>query len=90
MQRLKGTVNHNGQNETRIEENYPLYAKIEEAAVPKGQSREPTLTIRMPTKNDCAIAYPSIIGKILEVSYELQIFIKHDAWNAWGKGKVVS
>ena len=33
---------------------------------------------------------PSIIGKLVDVRHELQIFVKHDAWNAWGKGKVVT
>ena len=32
---------------------------------------------------------PTIQGEIVSIFYELQIFVKHDAWNEWGKGKVV-
>ena len=33
---------------------------------------------------------PSINGRLISITHELQIFVKHDAWNEWGKGKVVS
>lgn len=32
---------------------------------------------------------PSILGKLIEINYELHVFVKHDAWNEWGRGKLV-
>ena len=32
----------------------------------------------------------SVTGKLIEVSYTLKCFVKHDAWNEFGEGNVVS
>lgn len=33
---------------------------------------------------------PSVHGKLIDINYMLEIYIKHDAWNEWGKGKLVT
>ena len=32
----------------------------------------------------------SVAGKLLRVDYVLKVFVKHDSWNEFGEGKVVS
>lgn len=32
----------------------------------------------------------SVSGKLIHVAYTLKAFVKHDAWNEYGEGKVVS
>ena len=31
----------------------------------------------------------SVKGKLIEVAYQLVVFVKHDAWNEWGEGRSV-
>lgn len=30
---------------------------------------------------------PSFNGTLITVTYGLEVFVKHDVWNEWGKGK---
>jgi hypothetical protein len=32
----------------------------------------------------------SLQGKLITVNYVLKVFVKHEAWNEFGEGKVVS
>ena len=32
----------------------------------------------------------SVAGKMIHIAYTLKVFVKHDAWNELGEGKVVS
>lgn len=32
----------------------------------------------------------SLSGKLITVNYVLKVFVKHEAWNEFGEGKVVS
>ena len=32
----------------------------------------------------------SVSGKLIHIAYTLKCFVKHDAWNEYGEGKVVS
>lgn len=32
----------------------------------------------------------SFTGKLVRIEYTLEILVKHDAWNSWGEGKLIS
>ena len=32
----------------------------------------------------------SVTGKLVSITYTLKVFVKHDSWNEFGEGKVVS
>ena len=57
----------------------------ESAKVAKNLFRSVLIDIKMPITE-----YPSIVGKLVFVKYELQLRVKHDVWNSWGEGKSVS
>lgn len=47
---------------------------------------EKQVKLRIPNRYDGTL--PTVKGKIVSASHELQIFVKHDVWNQWGsKGK---
>ena len=69
--------------------------------MPKLQSHEKTVVIKIPVRNpkiehDPSInafakrLAPTINGKLISVNYNLSLYVKHDAWNEWGKGKGVT
>ena len=32
---------------------------------------------------------PSVHGKLIDIAYELEIYMKHGVWNEFGDGKVI-
>ena len=60
-----------------------LYYRVPDTTVPKFSTAEKGFMVKIPA------TLPSFHGKLVSVNYELAVYIKHDAWNEWGRGKGV-
>jgi len=69
--------------------------------VPKKTLQEKEFTIKLPEvmpelEHDEQLSLeekllpPSFEGKLVQFGYQLQVYVKHDAWNEWGRGKIVN
>mmetsp|Transcript_29139 Transcript_29139/g.36144 ORF Transcript_29139/g.36144 Transcript_29139/m.36144 type:complete len:165 (+) Transcript_29139:652-1146(+) len=85
---------------TRSESFTVTYYRVQDTRVPKFGSERFEIEIDTPKsfpklkhaykmQEFAKRVQPTFHGKLITVDYELRIFVKHDAWNEWGQGKVV-
>ena len=60
------------------------------SGVAKRAHREVNLYYNVPKETKEGKLYPSTQGKLIEISYKLRVYVKHTAWNEYGRGKVVT
>ena len=60
-----------------------IYDRMPDSSVPKHSSELKIFKVRIPDTQ------PSFNGKIVAINYELAVYIKHNAWNEYGRGKGV-
>ena len=78
-----------------------FYYYVDDSFVPRLQSQEKIILIKIPERHpkleqDPKInafakrLAPTFNGKIISVNYNLSLYVKHDAWNEWGRGRGVT
>ena len=60
-----------------------IYDRVPDSSVPKYTEVLKIFKVRIPD------TLPSFNGKIVAINYELAVYIKHTAWNEYGRGKGV-
>ena len=60
-----------------------IYDRVPDSSVPKHTEELKIFKVRIPD------THPSFNGKIVAINYELAVYIKHTAWNEYGRGKGV-